>query len=155
MSPTIVGQAGLLIIGLAACWLDIRYRKLPNWLCAIAALSGLVLANIEGASALMVGSHALHMIAALVVGMALFGLGIIGGGDAKFYAGVAAWFALGAGVRLLMCVSLTGLALFVAWFIWRRVTGKPVRRKAADDSDKFPYGAAIAVGAWVAYMSFV
>jgi prepilin peptidase CpaA len=79
--------------------------------------------------------------------MALFATGGFGGGDAKFYAGVAAWFGLGHGAVLLLCVALTGLLLLIAWFCYRRIKGLPVRRTGGGPWDGMPYGVAIGVGA--------
>src|SRR3546814_2063409 len=57
-----------------------------------------------------------HAAIALVVGMVLFGMRIVGGGDAKYYAALALWFRLGEAWRLLAFVSLAGAVFFLAWF---------------------------------------
>jgi len=144
-------KAILVILGVVACLFDWKYRRLPNWLSGLAALSGLVVAaaNLGLSTA---GSHLLHMIAALLIAFAVYAMRLIGGGDAKFYAGTAAWFALGDAMRLLLSVSLSGLALFAVWFAMRRIAKKPVRMKDASESDKLPYGVAIAVGGAALYL---
>ena len=96
------------------------------------------------------GNHLAHAVIALAIGFGLFAARIVGGGDAKFYAGVAAWFALGEAMRLLLAVSLGGLALFLAWFLYRRLTGKAISRPGGEDQGKFPYGTAIAAGGLIA-----
>lgn len=152
MIPEIAGQGALLAFGLIASWLDAKYRKLPNWLTLITAAVGLLI-TATAADLNVLGSHVLHMIAALIVGMILFRFGIIGGGDAKFYAAVAAWFSLDNAFALLVSVSLAGLAIFLVWFAWRRARGTPIQAPAADsNSDKLPYGIAIAIGAFVQYL---
>jgi prepilin peptidase CpaA len=144
---TIVAQIALAALALVASWLDVRYRRLPNWLTLFTAAVGL-LVTAFAAGLPELGSHLLHMLAALVVGMVLFRFGIIGGGDAKFYAAVAAWFSLGDAPGLLVSVSVAGLLLFLIWFAWRRAIGKPIRAPAsASNSDKLPYAVAIAAGA--------
>ena len=40
------------------------------------------------------------------------------------------------------------LALILCWFFWRRLRGIKASRTAPTDADKFPYGVAIAVGAF-------
>lgn len=136
----------LIALCVAAAWLDLTQRRIPNWLCGLTAFAGLTLATVlDGFSGL--GSHALHTAVALLGGMALFALGGFGGGDAKFYAGVAAWFGLGDGVRLLLCVALGGLLLLIVWFGYRRIKGLPVRRTNDGPWDGLPYGVAIGVGA--------
>jgi prepilin peptidase CpaA len=132
----------LSIAGLYAAWSDIMWRKLPNVLCLVVAAMG--------TAAVAYGGGLSHAALALVVGIGLFSLGAIGGGDGKFYAATAAWFPLGAGMRLLLWVSLAGLASFAIWFIWRRLRGIKVRARATEDSEKFPYGVAIAAGSVLA-----
>jgi prepilin peptidase CpaA len=130
----------------AGAWLDATQRRLPNWLCALLAVLGLAIALVlDGPGA--AGSHGLHMAAALVVGLALFSVRMIGGGDAKFYAGVASWFALSKAAELLLWVSLSGLVLFVGWFVYRRTRHLPIRPTGDNPSDSLPYGLAIGAGA--------
>ena len=139
----------LLGTGVYAAWSDVKYRRLPNVLVLLVAGMGLSYAAIDaGLSA--AGSGLLHGLAALLVGLALYSRGVVGGGDIKYYAAVAMWFPLGQGFRLLGLVSLAGLALVLGWLIWRRLTGKTVNFKASEDSDKLPFGVAIAAGAVLA-----
>ena len=129
-----------------AAWLDWRERRLPNWLCGVTLLAGVVVTMaVSGAAALP--THLLHAGVALLAGMALFAPGLIGGGDAKFYAAVAVWFPLSAGFRLLFLVALTGLVLTVAlWgLVWRRQRGAG----PSGQPRTVPYGVAIAAGALV------
>lgn len=134
-----------MLIALAAigAWLDWHYRLLPNWLCVIAGAMGLG-AVLLGPGQVPVWSHVLHALIALLAGMALFAGGVIGGGDAKFYAALALWFPLDQGFRLLLLVSLAGMMLvLVMWgLIWRgEPAGTDCRARGV------PYGVAIAVGA--------
>jgi prepilin peptidase CpaA len=140
LSVAVLGLAGLY-----AAWSDIRWRKLPNALCLALGVLGLAVAAYGGGLA-PAASGLAHAVIALIVGIGLFALGVIGAGDAKYYAASATWFSLGTGLRLLLWVSLAGLALFFVWFVWRRLRGIKIRTGAADDSDKFPYGVAIAAG---------
>lgn len=142
-------QIALVLPCLIAAWSDVRYRRLPNWLSAVTLLAGLGMAVWQGGSSVL-GSHLLHVAAALLVGIGLFAVRMIGAGDAKFYAGVAAWFGLGDAVRLLMCVSISGLVLFLGWFLLRRLARKPISRPGGDPAGMFPYGLAVGVGACVA-----
>lgn len=101
------------------------------------------------------GGQLLHAAIALGIGMILFRFGLFGGGDAKFYAAVAACFAPAHAVALLLAVALCGLLLLVLWFFYRRIKGKPVRRSSNDPSDSLPYGMAIGMGAIVATFTLV
>lgn len=139
----------LLGTGVYAAWSDVKYRRLPNVLALLVAGTGLSYAAIyAGLSA--AGSGLLHGLAALLVGLALYSRGVVGGGDIKYYAAVATWFPLGQGFRLLGLVSLAGLALVLGWLIWRKLTGRTVNLRAREDSDKLPFGVAIASGAVLA-----
>jgi len=146
LTVALYAGAGLALLALAGAGLDLFTRRLPNALCLVTAASGLAVSFVLHGTA-GAGSALLHGVLALVGGMALFRFGLVGGGDAKFYAGVATWFALGQAARLLLAVSLAGLALFLAWFLARRLMGRKVVRRGASDADRFPYGIAIAAGA--------
>ena len=136
----------------AAAGLDMYSRKLPNLLCLATLLVGLVYAGFSSGWA-GVGWHSAHAAAALLIGMALFAGGLIGGGDAKFYAAAAAWFPLADGLRLLMAVSVAGLVTVLVWIAIRRILRRPWRRQSANDPfAQFPYGVAIGIGAISAFL---
>ncbi|WAT16703.1 prepilin peptidase [Aurantiacibacter sp. MUD11] len=146
-----IGQVGLLAaLGAYAGYMDVRFRKLPNMLCLVALALGL------GASFALGGtdgllSALLHAVIALVLGMLLFAAGVIGGGDAKFYTGIAAWFALRDGLFLFVSVALSGLVLLLVWIITRRLVHKKGLKPEGDGVfDKLPYGVAISLGGVVA-----
>ena len=144
--------AVLAVIGLYGAWLDIRFRRLPNWLCLAALAAGLGFSLVAGGWAAG-GWALLHAVVALAIGAGMFALGGIGGGDAKFYAGMAAWFPLQAGLGLLVSVSLTGLILLV---VWMAIRGRLLRARPnlPKDSEfrKLPYGVAIAGGALINFV---
>ena len=147
MTPVLASKIALILLALTASWLDITVRRLPNWLGILTLLVGIA-ATIIIAGPWVIGSHLAHALMALLAGMVLFRLGVVGGGDAKFYAAVASWFGLSDAPGLLLAVSLSGLLIFLAWFIWRRARKKPIRApSSASNSDKLPYGIAIAAGA--------
>jgi len=87
--------------------------------------------------------------------MALLRMSVFGGGDAKYYAAVAAWFALGHAVQLLLSVTLSGLVLLLVWFVGRRLAGVPIRRRATGGMDGLPYGIAIGAGAVLTAASLI
>jgi len=135
------------LLAAIGAYLDWRHRRLPNMLCLAAFVGGTVSAFVlHGAGA--GGLAALHGLLALLVGMFFFSRGWIGGGDAKFYAGLATWVPLGAAWLLILSVSLAGLLLLLAWFPLRQRLA-PAGRTGAHPRDhlKLPYGVAIAVGA--------
>lgn len=150
MIPDAAWWPALALAALGA-WFDLSSRRLPNWLCiafAIAGASGLIVAHgVE-----LLPWALLHAAAALVLGMLLFRFGMIGGGDAKFYA-AAACAAPGAPaiapLALLGWTSVAGLALLLTMFVARQF-GKHSGEGHHLKGWEVPYGIAIAAGFWVA-----
>jgi prepilin peptidase CpaA len=84
----------------------------------------------------------LHASIALVAGMALFKFGMIGAGDAKFYAAAAAGIPLDKALTFLGWTSAAGLALLFAMVLARLV--RPGSRKLSSLRGwSVPYGVAI------------
>lgn len=129
------------LFALTGAFLDIRTRRIPNWLNAAFLVSGLVLVTLL--SGWQVGLSGLgHFAAALVVAMGIFALKLWGGGDAKFYAASAAWFPLNAGVGLFVSIAMAGLVVALVWLLIFKLGGRKLKR-----GDKvMPYGVAIAAG---------
>jgi prepilin peptidase CpaA len=154
MSPTgAVLLATFATIAVCGLWLDVRYRLLPNWLALLAAATGLAAAAWTGGAG-AAGLAATHGVVALLVGLGLFAMRWIGGGDAKFYAGVACWFPLWQGLFLLVSVSLVGLVLTLGMLLVLRRTprrgGLPQPEARDDAFRQVPFGVAIALGGLVA-----
>lgn len=145
--------ASLLALGLAglvASWLDWHHRRLPNWLSAMLAVIGLAAAFQYGGIDLL-GNCLIHAAIALCIGIILHAFGWIGGGDGKYYAAAACWFPLASGIVLLFCVAASGLLLYLSWFGMRRLRGIEIAvGPDIADSDKLPYGLAIAAGSFAA-----
>lgn len=141
------GQAyiGLAILLALASWLDLRERRIPNWLTLLIATSGFLFVYSTGGLTTF-GLSVLHLFVALLGGLALFALKLVGAGDAKLYAAIAAWFSIFDGLRLFVSVASAGLMVFVVWFAVRRLQGKPVLRAGDDPHDMLPYGIAISLG---------
>lgn len=140
-----MGTVVLGICALIGAYLDVTLRRLPNWLSVSTGLAGFGFVFAEFGKAQLPWAAG-HAAIALLVGMALFRMGWIGGGDAKFYAACAAWFPLQDGLTLLILVSLAGLLLVFGWFGYRQF------RRDRDNPEKgkfgmVPYGLAVAVGA--------
>ncbi len=144
MTMPIIATTVLAVAALLGAWLDVASRRLPNWLCLLTAITGLASAAVLGGTAAFISASG-HMLIALMLGMALFRFGLIGGGDAKFYAACAAWFGLGQALHLLGIVSVVGLTLVIIWFGYRQIAGKR-RRDRTGKFDLVPYGVAIGLG---------
>ncbi len=142
----IVATSILAICALVGAGLDVVTRRLPNWLCLATAASGLAFVAFGAGPASLLSPLA-HAAIALMVGMMLFRLGWIGGGDAKFYAACACWFPLGSGLYLLGLVSAAGVAVVVLWFGYRQLTGAR-KREGEGRFGMVPYGVPVAIGAF-------
>ncbi len=143
MAPDIFWPIGLTLLLLFGAVSDIRARRLPNWLALLLFVFGMSHAYLTGGIDALPW-HALHAGVALLVGMGLFAIGWFGGGDAKFYAGAAAYFPVASGVQMLLWVSVIGAVLILGWMMIRRLIG--IKVKADDPKGLFPYGVAIAAG---------
>lgn len=139
-------QFGLLIV-LVACLCagaisDILFRRIPNWMCIVTAVLGMSSAVLGDFGGQLLWQAA-SLVLALAAGMAVYALKFWGGGDAKFFAGTAAWFALSDLGLLVLAISLAGLALTLVWLVWNVYVKK---REQALRSSQIPYGVAIAAG---------
>jgi prepilin peptidase CpaA len=141
-----IALVALVAIAVAAGYLDVRFRRLPNWLSLICAAAGLGFAfSIYGSADTL--WHLAHGALALAIGMALFAARMWGGGDAKYYAASAFWFPLEAFFHLVWWISLTGLALVILALLLR---GKATASTWLSVSG-VPYGVAIGAGTVVTW----
>lgn len=163
----------LVMLGLAVVS-DLRDRRIPNRVTVWGAVCGLIL------SAFAVGGVPTSALWGVAVALGLsfpaFALGVLGAGDAKLLAAVAAFTGLGGLPSVLLYAGLAGGVLGLASSI-QRGTVIPVLlnlpgtfvyvatfgRRGAPQSIKdpnartIPYGVAIAVGAvaaWFVPLSF-
>jgi prepilin peptidase CpaA len=142
-----IAAAGVLMV---AAWTDFRTFRIANiWPVALILLFGGLLLFGGGVDQPL--WHLAHFGIALVVGMLLFAVRWIGGGDAKLYAGVALWFPLSTAPALLLATTLAGLVLAIIYVLTRRWVAKEKRKDR-----RIAYGVAIAIGAitcWLLYPS--
>ncbi len=95
---------------------------------------------------------------ALVLGMAMFALGWIGGGDAKLFAAAGLWLGMPAAVTYLAVTGVSGGALALALLGLRSMWLRPYVQsgpawfgRLAKPGENVPYGVAIAAGALAAF----
>ncbi|HEX6010902.1 MAG TPA: A24 family peptidase [Geminicoccaceae bacterium] len=108
----LLGLVLLILLGLAA-WLDIDQRRIPNRIVAAIALLWLPYA-LHSFPARMPGSLATAA-AVLALGMVVWRLRWIGGGDVKLIAALALWAGAKDTPLLLATIALSGGALALLW----------------------------------------
>ena len=132
---------GFALAMLASAALDIRSRRLPNWLNLSVALGFLPWAWAMALGWDQLAIHAVVGIVVLGVGIGLFAAGVIGGGDAKLGAAVALWIGFSRDgpfdlLRFFLVMSLAGGVLAALALIWQATTRRQLTRA-------LPYGVAI------------
>lgn len=136
---------------------DLTTMKIPNWI-SVAMFAGFFPAALAlGLPLQDVGLHLAVFAAALFVGMALFALRWIGGGDAKLIAAASLWFGPGGVVIFLLAVALIGGLFCVVLILARRhgaayaIAAPAWVGRLMEPKGDIPYGVAIAAGALAAF----
>ena len=142
LTNLLLGALALLL--LAASWLDLRSRTIPNGLNLAIAL--LAIPFWWGSGLAISPDMALQVaLATLVFGLFAipFALGAMGGGDVKMLGALALWLPAAALLPLIVIMSIAGGALTLAMVIRQRLA----RRQGQL---AIPYGVAIAfAGLWL------
>ena len=137
---------------------DLTSYTIPNWISGLLILGFAPAALLVGLPLPAMGLHLGVGATALMIGMAMFALNWIGGGDAKLFAASALWLGWPGSLEFLVVTGLAGGVLTFALFGLRSPLVRPyvlsgpgwVNRLAEPKGD-LPYGVAIAVGALVAF----
>ena len=137
----------------AGAMTDLVSYKIPNWIpVALAALFALA-AALSDMPLATVGWHALTCFCVLIFGMGLFAFGLVGGGDAKFFAAGALWVGPFHLMKYGMVFALIGGAFAIALLMLRKaplptVTARiPVLNQLLHPKAGMPYGVALGLGA--------
>jgi prepilin peptidase CpaA len=142
------------LVALAAAW-DMAEFRIPNFLClAIAALyPAYAIGSTQPVDWPMATALASLL---LVIGIALFCCGIVGGGDVKLLAAVALWAGPERIVELLLLMAIAGGAIGLMMMLSRHAVAVQAmtwigagRLAAAIAGQKVPYGVAIAAGVYL------
>lgn len=134
-----------------ALW-DLTTMTIPNVLTAALAAAFFPLALLAGFGWQEVGLHVGAGMLMLLVGMALFAFGWIGGGDAKFVASIALWIGWTDLLIYLLVASVLGgaLTLLILFFRSLPLPAFMARRewiaRLHDHKGGIPYGVALGIG---------
>ncbi|MGI9437614.1 MAG: A24 family peptidase [Geminicoccaceae bacterium] len=160
--------AGLLLVGAI---IDIRSRRLPNWLTAGVALLYLPY-FLASPQPIDISNTILVAGVAFAIGFGLFAFNVMGGGDVKLIAGLSLWAGLDHLTLFLLVTSLAGGLLSIGmlmirllsrstwiamiWPIYQAEPDAPVPATdapaavtagvRAGSAGSLPYGVAIAAG---------
>lgn len=132
---------------------DLLTMTIPNRLSLALVIGFFVSAVAAGLPLSQIGMHAAAGGLVLAVGIGLFALGWIGGGDAKFAAAVALWFGFGPLLDYVAVSALMGGALTLFILFARRlplpalVLGWPWLVRLHDPKVGIPYGIALSAAA--------
>ncbi len=156
----------VLALGLAAAVvMDVRSRRIPNWLTAGIAAAGFGLAF--GGGAVTPGQAALGLMAGLLLMMPAHVIGAMGAGDVKLMASVGAVVGPDMVLRAFLYSAIAGGALAIVVAARRgilastlqdtsRLVLSPLQARGAIESssraNRFAFGPAIAVGTLVSLM---
>lgn len=157
---SLVFVVGLPLFLVAAAVSDLRQRQIPNYLSGGMALVGLALC-LSGVGVVSIWSALLAGTIAMLVGLVLQVLRLVGGGDVKLFAALALWIGPKGSVDAVLATAIAGGVL--ALFFLRRPTasgavtpnesGRLLSRLQLDegrDFERVPYGVAVAAGGlWV------
>ena len=160
---TVMDTVTLLLLSVLPCLViaaglrDLTTMTIPNWIPGLLILGFFPAAFMVGLSPMTVVAHVGVAAVALFVGMGLFAMRVIGGGDAKLMAAACLWLGVtGSG----MFVLWTGVAggVFCLMLMFARTQLRPYVQGAPGWIDSLleprgdiPYGVAIAIGALMAF----
>lgn len=135
----------LSLLLVAAAAQDLWQRKISNYLVLAVLALGLVAMWLAGPASVL-WQNAVVFVLAFGIGLAVFAGGILGAGDVKLIAALAAWCDLAGAPRLIAAIFIAGGALAAATLIRFAVQRGPAAGKLTERRS-VPYGVAIASGA--------
>ena len=155
MQATTAIHSGILlavaVVLILAAVEDIRTRRISNRLSII--LLGLFAFN--AISGILTGMNIVTVLAwpivvgvsVFAVGLALFAMGLMGGGDVKLLSAMALFAGPELGLSFVLYVTVLGGVVALGLLLWTRI-----RSTENPDQAKVPYGLAIALGGlWVCF----
>lgn len=159
------------VVLVVAAGIDLRTRRVPNWLVLPFLVAGLVVQSISGGVTGAGRSLAGIALACLLFGIPCF-IGAMGMGDLKLAAGVGAWIGPSQFLTASVFTALAGGVLAVGWAMWhgslsasldsagnlltpwRASQARPAAKvRAATAATAIPYVPAIAIGTLLSFLA--
>jgi prepilin peptidase CpaA len=144
-------------LAIVAALSDLTTMKIPNWMSGLLILGFFPAAFAVGLPLASVGLHVAVAVAALLIGMGLFALRVIGGGDAKVMAAACLWLGLQGSGLFVINTALFGGLLCLGLIAARNTVILPAGATPGwvatlmEPRGDLPYGVAICVGALAAF----
>src|SRR5262249_24851498 len=113
MSVLLRQRTGAFAVAAAACWFDVRTRRIPNRLTLPAAAAGVIAATITQGGHGLVAS-AVGFFVGLAIFFPLFALRGLGGGDVKLMGALGAWLGTSLIFAVAFYTALAGGVLAIA-----------------------------------------
>lgn len=136
---------------------DLTTMIIPNWISAAIVVGFFPAALAVGLPWMEMLTHVGVAFGALLIGMAMFALRWIGGGDAKLMAATTLWLGLSSSMTFVLWTAVVG-GVFGLALILSRKHAQPLLAWAPhwlvrlmEPKGDIPYGVAIAAGALIAY----
>jgi prepilin peptidase CpaA len=168
--PALVWWTSAVVL-VVASGIDLRTRRVPNWLAVPFLVGGLATQSIKGGLPGSGRSLAGVALACLVFGVPWF-IGAMGMGDLKLAAGVGAWIGPAQFVTASVFTALAGGVLAVGWALWHGALGASLdsagdlltpwraslprekrRVRERTDATALPYAPAIAIGTLLSFLA--
>jgi prepilin peptidase CpaA len=136
---------------------DFATFRIPNWISLALVFTFLVAARLENFNVATIVGHSGAGLGMLLVGLALFSSGWLGGGDAKLMAAAALWLGFEHLLPFLLWTAILGGGLALLLIVYRRMLPPRwlIRQTWAlrlhDPKEGIPYGIALAGAALIVY----
>jgi len=134
MIPQYIVLAIIAAYTVCACFTDIKFGKLPNWLTVPTFVAGVLFYGITDG-----GSGLLFSLGGFAMGFGiLFLLMAIGGGaagDVKFMGAMGAWVGWRAMLYIFVGSGMIALAVLIGMMIWRTATNRTDQNDTTDGSE--------------------
>jgi prepilin peptidase CpaA len=142
---------------LAAAAFDVSSFRIPNWIPATLAVMYLPTAFLADLTVIDIAEGLALFLGFLVLGMGLFALKWIGGGDAKLLAAAAPWFGFSHAFDYVIGTALIGGLLVIALLMFRRIplpsaiAEQPWMLRLHSSEEGLPYGVALATSGLILF----
>lgn len=142
--------AAALSLVLFAAFLDIRRFVIPNWISLSVLALGLIYVVVADAPHWT--GHGLAALLVFAVGVVLFALRLLGGGDVKLMTAISLWSGFDFLMGFSVVTALAGGALSLFYLV-RAIRGHKADGVGAVLKARIPYGVAIAAGGVYVFIS--